>query len=275
MESTKELRRICQSGKVEGRQRHWWYVALERFPSIYLTRFLIPLNVTPNQVTIAGILFGIAGTALLGHPSITKNMIGFLFIYLYIVSDKVDGEIARYQKKQTLQGKYLDEIGHLVIPPLFFLSLGIRFASSTGTSFPLIVGAIALISIMGIRWIQNLPSLLVGKKALKYPGIYIKIQPSPQEPEKTSVKKARGYAKLFAKISRFYHQFQDLFVINALFFIAFLLLPTALSAIYNLFLLYSAYLFLNFVEEILKKYFHIENEVKREYKKIRDKLELN
>jgi len=43
-------------------------------------------------------------------------------VYVSFLLDKVDGEMARYKKMETLQGVYLDELYHVLVPTAFVIS---------------------------------------------------------------------------------------------------------------------------------------------------------
>lgn len=273
MESIKELREICQAGKVEkSRQRYWWYLVFGRYPSIYITRLLLPLPITPNAVSIISIILGLAGVVCFLQPSISSNILGTILIYFYWLLDKVDGEIARYKNLQSLQGKYLDEVAHFFLPGLFFFALGIRVAPLVFSAYPIILGMFAGLSSMGIRFVNFFPSLLIGKKALKYKDIYLKNKPEQNSISQKTSKPSSEKKSLVKHLIRFYHQFQTLFVINALLFIvllgSYLNIFSARAALDVYLLVYAAYLFLNLLEELIKKYYRLDQETKRELKKI-------
>lgn len=118
MESIHELREQLQSEKVN--RQAWGYRYLRRGLSIYVTSLLLRTNIRPNQVTVAMVLVGMAGAVAIFFGYI---WLGFLLIYLNIVLDAVDGELARYKKVFSLRGVYMDRINHLAVPGFFFLAV--------------------------------------------------------------------------------------------------------------------------------------------------------
>jgi len=119
METIAELREKLQSEKLEMRKGILGYRFLRRGISIYFTRVLISTNVRPNQITVMTLVSGVAGAACMFFGWL---WLGFFLLYLNIVLDAVDGEVARYKKLFSLRGAYLDLVNHLAIPGLFFLA---------------------------------------------------------------------------------------------------------------------------------------------------------
>ncbi len=139
MESIKTLRGMLQTN-VAG------HPILQRKLSIYLTRLFLSTSVTPNQITVLMLLTGIVGALALALGSI---WLGFFLTYLCIVLDATDGEVARYKKKYSLRGVYLDLLNHVGMESLFFFGLTLWVSDAFGTpNMPLLVtgmlGALAL-----------------------------------------------------------------------------------------------------------------------------------
>lgn len=71
-----------------------------------LARVFVKLNISPNQMTVAGLVFGIASCAIFLW---TKNLA--LFFILIVASglfDALDGVVARLTERTTKYGAYLD-----------------------------------------------------------------------------------------------------------------------------------------------------------------------
>jgi phosphatidylglycerophosphate synthase len=114
----KELREICQTGQVGGYYRKI---------SIYFTKLLLYTPVTANQVTLLMTLAGIASGILFSFGIYWYSIIGALIIPLYLLSDYIDGEIARYNGTASLAGAYIDRLGHMIVYPFIFggMSFGV------------------------------------------------------------------------------------------------------------------------------------------------------
>lgn len=125
MESIKDLRKICQSKSFT---EHFTLRVFRVF-SIYITRIFLPLKFSPNFVSFLGFFVGIAGGYLYVKDSFILGSILFL---LFFVLDVVDGEIARYRKKTSHFGGWLDTtLGHLLYPYFFIMfGLGVYFQTN-------------------------------------------------------------------------------------------------------------------------------------------------
>lgn len=93
---------------------------LQRVLSIYITRLLLPTRVTATQVTVVMFLVGLLASALVVFGWIWT---GFVMLYLSILLDATDGEVARYRRISSLRSIYMDLINHLATQSFFFLAV--------------------------------------------------------------------------------------------------------------------------------------------------------
>src|SRR2546425_10854016 len=76
--------------------------------SFRITRYLLcRLPVTPNQVTLAAGVIGLAGCALIATGRYAAVVAGFVLAHLQSVLDGCDGELARVRFQQTASGEWL------------------------------------------------------------------------------------------------------------------------------------------------------------------------
>jgi len=165
VENIKTLRKICQKEKIEDKKQELWYTPHRKI-SIYITKILLHTPITANQVTIISILCGFVGAILLSLNSFQMNLFGFLGFYIYYLLDKVDGEVARYRKKISLKGIYLDEVGHLITPVLFFVSITINLFNVYSSQLVMYSGLIAAFASCFFRINTNLGFMIFSKKVL-------------------------------------------------------------------------------------------------------------
>ncbi len=106
--------------------------------STFLIRYT---NVTPNQISLLGIPFVIIGAFFFAFGDYQSLLFGAVSIFLYALTDTIDGDIARTKKSGSKLGQWLDAvIGWVAIEILFFaLMLGV----STPAGY--IFGALAMI----------------------------------------------------------------------------------------------------------------------------------
>lgn len=263
METIKELRDMLQREKLEGRERPWGYKTLQRGPSIYITRVLLGTSISPNFLTLLSIAFGIIGCVLLLATDPWQKLLGLGFLYLNLLFDRVDGEVARYRKTYSLKGIFLDEMNHLLIPPIFFLTLAHGLAPLS-IFYPQLIFAAGIVSafaVMTLRILHNIPYQMFVKKYLKQPDIF------PFSVETQTTASLRSGFSLSYQLLRIIHQFQDLLLVILLFALAFIveyfwmpdgfLMP--LSS--GLLLGYAAFFTLLAAENILKGILTIEGKI--------------
>jgi len=126
MPTLKELKKACGTPK----KGDPWREKLARFISIRITWLLINVfpKITPNQVTIPMLIFGIASAVLFMFGQYAYTLAGVVVYHLYLILDACDGEVARYKKVGFEKGKrgiYLDYLGHVIINPLILIGIAI------------------------------------------------------------------------------------------------------------------------------------------------------
>lgn len=119
MPTIKEMRAVCQQRRPNAKGQmvwagHWFNRLVNRHFSIYFTWLFVKLNVSANQVSLLMILTGLAGTALCIPHLLWLNIIGVFLLMFTEVLDCVDGEVARWTKKSSLKGLYLDLVYHVL-----------------------------------------------------------------------------------------------------------------------------------------------------------------
>lgn len=216
-ETIRELREQLQGEKVRpvGWKRPFGYVTLQRGPSIYITRLLLSTNITANQVTLFNLLLGIVSAGLLFCNSWELKLVGVIFLYLHTVLDRTDGEIARYRKTYSLKGIYIDEIIHLIVPPLFFLAFafGLPPHSPLSSLTLCIAGSIAAIALIIIRVTNSLPQQIYAKKYIKQPELFT----LPEKNDSEDTQPAKN--EIIRAPIHIFHLSQEFFLVLIVFFI--------------------------------------------------------
>jgi len=209
MPSIKELRELTQKEKIESRERPWGYASLQRGPSVYLTWLLVRTPITPNMITLVSIACGAAGAIASSGVSWNAKITGLALIYLNLLLDRVDGEVARYKHAYSLRGIYLDELNHLFIPPLFFFALAWGLAQTSASIPPLILilcGIAAGFASILLRMTHNLPYQIFLKKYIKHRELF------PASMALPSIANIRKEYSLVYPMVKIFHQFQDFFI---------------------------------------------------------------
>jgi phosphatidylglycerophosphate synthase len=102
-------------GVVSKKQHEPLWNRLVRKISIYITWLLIHTPINANGVTFLFLLTGLLGAGLYTFGTHMAWIAGTILIWLSIVFDFSDGEVARYRQESSWFGDYYEEIVHLVL----------------------------------------------------------------------------------------------------------------------------------------------------------------
>jgi len=121
-----------------------------------LTRLLIRLPVTPNQVSLASLLLGLGGASGFWWATPTSALLGIILYMLAVVADHSDGEIARLTFQESAFGEWLDFSIDTLIHALLVLGMGFT-AQAAGGPLAAAAGGVAafgvVMSALGARLI--------------------------------------------------------------------------------------------------------------------------
>lgn len=120
---------------------------------IYFRKFLRPLGsyfvkailYTPlqaNHLTLIMIASGLLSAWLFAKGDFLPVLFGAIIFWIIHVLDTIDGSIARYYKKSSFRGKYLDEIFHGLVQPVILVGVGIGAFMQSGSLTALVLGFI-------------------------------------------------------------------------------------------------------------------------------------
>lgn len=156
-----DLAAICGGegtrGADEPRDFRRLYARLVRRLSIRVTRLLLPTGLSANQVTVGGILIGMAGAGLLAVNEFWALIAAIALLQLSFVLDFCDGEIARFEreiegKSSGMGGAYLDWVGHYYIPALMAGALGWAVFHETGDWWWLAAALVTILSLVRVPY---------------------------------------------------------------------------------------------------------------------------
>ena len=142
MPTIKELQSKAHSERRDIMYRFIGYLAY--FPA----KILIHLPITPNQVTILWIIGQIASSLLLLSAAKMQMLLGLVLFQAFFVLDCTDGVMARYKRQFSLNGIYLDRLGHYLADPFLLLCYTWTVFRIYNDSIYLIIGSIAVITFL-------------------------------------------------------------------------------------------------------------------------------
>ncbi len=140
---------------------------VNRSVSLRLTGVLAQLGATPNQVTCANILVGLVACGFAQHGTWLTFAVAGLLIWIQVVLDSCDGELARIRHMGSRFGMWLDNVSDDVIDNLFVIALGLGLGGAwavVGVGAACLRGACALMiyrdvaraghagDVMAFRW---------------------------------------------------------------------------------------------------------------------------
>jgi phosphatidylglycerophosphate synthase len=113
--------------------------------SLAITRRLLPLPVTPNQITAVASLFGIAGAGVAYRGGYWNLLVGTMLFQTQSILDGCDGEIARLKYLQSRAGEWFDQTADDALNMAFLLAVGAALARG-GVRYAVPVAVIALVA---------------------------------------------------------------------------------------------------------------------------------
>lgn len=114
-----------------GKQRYASSAFARRFPLTLLNSALarpfsfvfVALRITPNQVTVLSLLTSLAGTVLVATGEYGRACLGAGLVFLGLVLDHADGQVARRTGATSLWGMYLDAVFDRIVEVALFLAI--------------------------------------------------------------------------------------------------------------------------------------------------------
>ena len=108
-----------------------------------VSKLLVKFPVTPNQISTASLVFGLAGSFYLSRDSFEDRIFGCLFFIAAYIFDNCDGEVARLKNLSTNFGRKLDSFVDWIVHTIFFAALGYGIAQETQANIWLWLGLLA------------------------------------------------------------------------------------------------------------------------------------
>jgi phosphatidylglycerophosphate synthase len=126
--SIAELRAVTQPESLLARPgaEHWAGRLYMRRLSPYLTRLLVSTPLSPNAVTALMLPTSLLAAVSLSFPGILTAVGAVLLAQLQLLLDCSDGEVARWRRRFSPAGPYLDHIAHSLTEAALPAALGVR-----------------------------------------------------------------------------------------------------------------------------------------------------
>ncbi len=102
-----------------------------RIVSFMFVKLILPLPITPNQISLAALFMGIISGVLFSRGTEQGNFQAAIFYGLYYLLDLSDGQVARLKKNGTPLGRIIDGIADYVTHLAIFTGLAIATWGAT------------------------------------------------------------------------------------------------------------------------------------------------
>lgn len=128
-----------------------------------LSKKLTGTSVSPNQVSTAATLVGVASAWLFAAGTAGTAVAGAVVLQLSAILDCIDGDLARALYKQSSLGKWLDIVGDQVVHMAVFVGIGVGLWRAGATAPVMLLGTVAAAGVV--------LSFLVVLRTLLKPGL--------------------------------------------------------------------------------------------------------
>jgi len=121
---------------------------IDRNVSLAISRRLMALPVTPNQVTVMAGVLGVLCGLLVGHGGYQAMLLGALGFQLNSILDGVDGEIARAKLLESRAGQWFDTLADDLTNLAFMVGAAVGCYRTWGSTLYLVLGAVGAIGFL-------------------------------------------------------------------------------------------------------------------------------
>ena len=123
-----ELRAVVHPARLvqDTSREHWMGRLYMRRVSLRFTRLLAPTRVTPDGLTWAMVLVGLAAALVLTIPAVWATLVAVVLVQAQLLFDCSDGELARWRGHSGAKGIYLDRFGHYTTDAAVVCAVGVH-----------------------------------------------------------------------------------------------------------------------------------------------------
>ncbi len=133
-------------------------------------RLLVNTRVTPNQVTTARLVTGIAAAAAFAEGSESLRSIGAALFVVSTLLDRADGELARLSGKSSPGGHKYDLVSDALSVALALAGLGVGLRDGAFGAWAPAMGVLAGLGVSGILLLVMAVERRQGPRAAELPG---------------------------------------------------------------------------------------------------------
>jgi phosphatidylglycerophosphate synthase len=120
--------------KKGGKKTIWEHYFARRIALLITAPLFLKLKVSANQISFLSLTVGIIGTILIAIGNFWLILFGWALMQIWLILDKTDGPVARFNKNETKFGEFFEEVNGSIIAILFFISIGFAASRFPGVS---------------------------------------------------------------------------------------------------------------------------------------------
>ncbi len=113
-----------------------------------LTKFFYYSKVTPHQVILLSMIFGVSASYLIIQPEKFYAFFGAILLFYKNVLDKVDGSLARAKGLDSRRGRFYDSISDFIVTFTSFTAISVHLYLSWQSPLAFLIGYSAMICSM-------------------------------------------------------------------------------------------------------------------------------
>jgi len=123
-----EARQVFKAWEIEENLDRFFF----RPVAVVFTALFLPLGITPNQVSVAGMLLGTASIFFLFGPRLPALLAAVALLWLAEILDAADGQLARMQQEPSRLGRIVDGVCSMLMYLAVYAALAVGLVQRTG-----------------------------------------------------------------------------------------------------------------------------------------------
>lgn len=145
---------------------------IHRIARVTIVNPLVPTRVTPNQLTTARLVTGIAAAAVIGAGTPLWRDVGAAIFVLSVLLDRADGDLARLTGRTSPSGHRYDMIADAVSNALILIGLGVGLRGGEYGSLAVPMGLLAGLAVVAILGMVMRIEEMEGHRAAELPSFW-------------------------------------------------------------------------------------------------------
>jgi phosphatidylglycerophosphate synthase len=160
-----------------------------------VTWLLARLGWSPNAVTVAFIVCGVAAGVVVAFGGLATAVAAVVLVQAGLLFDCADGELARLTKRTSTAGIYMDRVGHYLCDAALIVGLGLRAQGQLTLSGRYVTaGLAAALLAMIVR--AETDSVVVARAAAGLPGTHDNAALQPRSSGLARIRRASSLLKV-------------------------------------------------------------------------------